>query len=321
MRYPFRYYIENYLKRQDGHFAEYTINVRRRRLYQFGKIFTILNNEKAISTENPLKLTPDDIDIFIGYRKKMNVSSETILSDISILNKYLLFLGNDCVVRFKAINSSHVPIKNHKRLPPLNSAMYDRIIKNANDLDENNWTMMSAYAIVIFSVCGGLRSKEVRMANVDNLTVDDLGAKLFLVHVKGEGTWGQPRVVPICLDGVPFVKKYLVSRETKLKSVNIASNALIPSVQHAGYLSANSMLKLKYLVEKDVGFQFELRTCRRTYGQNLIDIGVDITDVQLALGHTSPTTTFKVYCGKRPERAVNDIQQFWLSKQEKELKK
>jgi len=38
-----------------------------------------------------------------------------------------------------------------------------------------------------------------------------------------------------------------------------------------GHFSANSLVKLKDIVQAEVGFKLDLWTCRRTFGQPLLD--------------------------------------------------
>jgi len=46
-----------------------------------------------------------------------------------------------------------------------------------------------------------------------------------------------------------------------------------------GYLSSNSLRKIKMIVEKDIGENFDLKLCRKTFGQRYIDCGVKVESV------------------------------------------
>ncbi|HUV61751.1 MAG TPA: tyrosine-type recombinase/integrase [Thermoplasmata archaeon] len=59
------------------------------------------------------------------------------------------------------------------------------------------------------------------------------------------------------------------------------------------------MRRVKRLVQENSGIGFELRTLRRTYGQQLLDRGVSLESVSLALGHSSTLTTERYYCRKK----------------------
>ncbi|MBR4227028.1 MAG: site-specific integrase, partial [Candidatus Methanomethylophilaceae archaeon] len=60
--------------------------------------------------------------------------------------------------------------------------------------------------------------------------------------------------------------------------------------------------------------KFDLRGCRRTFGQMAIDDGQDIHDVSLVMGHSSVVTTQRHYCDKDERRASRDMLEQWREK-------
>lgn len=131
-------------------------------------------------------------------------------------DRYLSSLGNDVIRRYRNEKRHHVPKKRHIRLPSFNDAEYHKILKNTDKIETENQTIMSAYAVVIFCMCGGLRAKEIQMADADNPTINDKGAELFLTHVKGKGSYGQSRSAPILPDALPFIERYMEARHMRL---------------------------------------------------------------------------------------------------------
>ncbi len=65
---------------------------------------------------------------------------------------------------------------------------------------------------------------------------------------------------------------------------------------------------MKSIVEKEIGIEFDLRACRRTYGQMAIDEGLDLDTVSVLMGHNTTKTTETYYCRKRPETAIREAQ-------------
>jgi len=63
----------------------------------------------------------------------------------------------------------------------------------------------------------------------------------------------------------------------------------------------------KVEVEARSGVEFTLHGLRRTYGQILLNRGVGIESVSLALGHSSTLTTEKHYCRKSVDSARLEI--------------
>ena len=92
------------------------------------------------------------------------------------------------------------------------------------------------------------------------------------------------------------------------------NEALFPAFRDRagdGYMSANSLTKMKTLVERQTGTTFELRACRRTFGQNLIDQGASVESVSILLGHSTTKTTETYYARKRQEDAIREVNGIW----------
>lgn len=60
-------------------------------------------------------------------------------------------------------------------------------------------------------------------------------------------------------------------------------------------------------MQSKVGIEFNLRTCRRTFGQMLTEAGVAIESVSVAMGHATTKTTETYYARKRQDKALQEI--------------
>ena len=80
-------------------------------------------------------------------------------------------------------------------------------------------------------------------------------------------------------------------------------------------MSANSLTKMKHLVELQTNTTFELRACRRTFGQNLIDQGASVESVSILLGHSTTKTTETYYARKRQDAAILEVNGIWSQSQ------
>ncbi|MFA6679808.1 MAG: hypothetical protein WCR96_04885 [Candidatus Methanomethylophilaceae archaeon] len=76
-------------------------------------------------------------------------------------------------------------------------------------------------------------------------------------------------------------------------------------------LNANSLRTFKTLVEEESGVKFDLRKCRRTFGQSYLDADLDIESVSVLMGHLSTKTTEGYYCRKRNDVAIKAAQGTW----------
>lgn len=95
---------------------------------------------------------------------------------------------------------------------------------------------------------------------------------------------------------------------------NLNSHALFPSKNGAdGYLSGNAIRRIKAVVEDDLDVKFDLRMCRRTFGQRYLDSDVDIESVSVLMGYASTKTTEGFYRRKRLNKAIDNARNSWLS--------
>ena len=84
-----------------------------------------------------------------------------------------------------------------------------------------------AYALVLLCLDTGTRNKEIRFAEVGDL--DTKSWTLDIVHVKGEATYGEPRIVPIREEIRPVIARYLAARAKWVIEHDCPSKALFPS--------------------------------------------------------------------------------------------
>lgn len=308
MKHPYMHYLNQYLEFISGHYAEITLTVRKRRLIQLKKLVYDLHKNGKVSSVSPGKLKAEDIANIIGDRKKGGISTDTILDDISFLDGFLKFCGNNAVEKFKIKYPRFVPAAYHKRKECLTDQQFNRIFECAYNVDFSDPFRMRSYALVVFCVSGGLRSLEIRHAKIQNLERTERSYKLWLDFVKGNDTYGQARFVPLLPQSQEFIDRYLELRYHYLRERGIVSDLIIPPLANGiDIMSSNNMRKLKDRVILDVGFDFDLRILRRTYAQFLVDNEVPLDVVQVALGHLNPNTTYRNYAGVRTEKVSDRV--------------
>jgi integrase len=96
----------------------------------------------------------------------------------------------------------------------------------------------------------------------------------------------------------------------------LTSDLLFPSLQnlqkgHSGELSVNGTTDLRTIVKEETGVDFDLRACRRTFGQNCLDQGVPLDATSRMMGHATSKTTETYYARKKNDQAVSEAQQAW----------
>ena len=165
-----------------------------------GKLADQLKAEGKVSTDNPRKITAQDIDVFVGYRRH-TVKASTVNKDLSILIKMLMYFDNDAVLKFKIKYPAHYPKRYKKRGASLEEEKVQAIFDRASKINVGNWELMEAYGLVCLSISTGFRPKELRMLSFRNVNKTEHGYEILAEHVKGEGTYGNACWVPVHPDG------------------------------------------------------------------------------------------------------------------------
>lgn len=308
-RYPFLTWANRYLKARGKTNSEATRKELERRYRRMEKDLKMLVKEGEVSSANPEKMSADDIHAYVAFQKSKKMKEKAIKHNLTALNNLLNLVGNPAVQQFKAKFPSAVPKQRNIRLPTLNERDYQRILETARTVNEFDWTRLEAYTLVILAICTGMRNKEIRLSQIDD--IDTVNWIFRVEHVKGEGTYGQSRMVDIRPDAWEIVTKYIRVREKMVERRCPGNRALFPALQDSGdgFFASNSIQKLKSLVEAETGIRFDLRTCRRTYGQMAVDKGLNLDSVSVLMGHSNTKTTENYYCRKRQDVAIREAKE------------
>lgn len=309
-RYPFGERAEEYMESRRCEYAETSWKTIMRRYRRMERDMIELKNSGKISTLSPAKMTEDDVKQYILYRKGKKNSNSEVNHDISALNNLLVYVGNVAVQKCIQRNQGIKPKSKQPRLDPLPSKTYDKILTAYDSANTDSLTEVRAFAIVLMSVNLGTRNKELRLADMSDLDTDNW--VLHVKHVKGEDTYGEPRSIPVPPEIRPVILQYLLLRNKWLKSHSVESKALFFAFSgEYGYLSGNGFREIKSKIEVKIGEKFELRDCRRTFGQNYVDKGLNIEAVSVLMGHSSTKTTEGYYCRKSQADAIEQARKVW----------
>lgn len=266
-----------------------------------------------MSTTSPAKFTVDDFVEFVKYRKSKGNSASDLNHDISAMNQLMQFCGNGHGEEALRRNPDLRPQTSYHRKDPLPDSVYDRILERYGELNKEDFHWVRAYTMVLMYIGTGCRNKELRLAELSDLNVDNW--TLRIRHPKGEGSYGGERIVPIPEDIRPVVKTYLDARWAWLHSRKVQDSGALFFAMDAGhgFMSSNSVRRIKDKVALDVGVKFEIRDCRRAFGQRYLDHGADLTSVSIAMGHKTTRTTEVYYARVTDEMAIQNLQGRWSS--------
>ncbi len=306
VRYQFIADSKAYLEMLKPHTKESTYEDKARKLRLISKNVTLLYKEGKMSSNNARRITVEDIIAYVGYRRSMKISDATISKDLCIMNQLFLWLGNHVIEDFRAFGGVFKPHAYTGRKEPLPKDLIQKIIALARETED--WRVLQGCVAVLLCTSCGLRSQEARQLYADDVTSMDGYMIVHVVHVKGEGRYGEPRSV-LVMDGIEdIIQRYLDVRAEKLAQHGRESRSMFPPLMNENeFYSQQAFCKMKKLVEEELGAKFELRAARRAFGQNLLDSGNRIEDVSVAMGHASTKTTEGYYARNREDQVTGRI--------------
>ena len=297
---------ERYLAEIRGNYKESTYKEKCRKLRFFSNIIYVLSEEKKISTCNPRRLTKEDINAYVAFRRSKGIKDSTIGKDLSLIGDLLLYVGNDALDLYKVTYGNRKPRSYSGKLDPLPDETIEAIYALARSTED--WKILEGCVTVILGCAAGLRPQESRQLYLADVHHLDPKPYIFVKHVKGEGKWGRERSVPLN-DGVSDIfEKFIAMREEKLEYFRIESTAFLPSLRAGNeFVSQQSMSRFKRQVEKVLDVEFVLKDGRRSYGQRMLDRGVPIEYVSYCMGHDSVETTQKYYANYRDKDVLSQV--------------
>lgn len=307
---PFGKYAYEFMEAMKGVYAEETWKTKNRRYRRMNTKFNELGKAKLISTRSPKNMNVDDIKAYISS-KKDTVATSDLVQDVAALRKILEFCGNnalnECFAKYPGLKPT---VKHTGPSPPVSDEDYLKILNGSRKVDPLNFNLVRGYAIVMLCLCTGTRNKEIRLAKLEDLNLDTW--ELDIIHVKGEDSYGKPRQSYVNPDAQDIVIMYLLARRKYLMDNGVDSNALFPS-KKGEFMSSNSIGICKTLVEKNLGVKCDLRKCRRTFGQRVLDKGLDIESTSKLMGHSTTKMTEDYYCRRNNKLALKAVKKLWES--------
>ena len=318
-RYPWMYFVNIVMKTKSFSIEENTYYDQYRRYRRIGKAVDHLHEEKKITTKSPALMNADDIRKIIEYRRSQispktgkPLSKDDAQKDECVLRALFNHPDVDnknfdkCLAHHPGLKA----VRSHNRLPPMEENDLRKLIKRANqvaDDDTTDFETLRAYFVSVLAANTGARMIEIR--NMKTEDVDVKALEIYLRVVKGMNKYGKPRLVPILPHAKKIVSAYLVRLESWKKANGLEENPyLFPSSYGDGMrpLTTKHIGRFRKAVEEDLGFEFDQRMCRRTFYQQLLDLGIDSDDGSVVMGNTVGVLE-KHYGRRRPRMVIDKI--------------
>lgn len=320
-RFPWVAYVNRYLERLEKNpekYAPKTLVVYRTMLRYLGRTIHDLYIQGRASTENPTKMTEDDMrELLTWMRNEANgrhgLDKATQRRYIVILKGFLTHCNNPVLERMRQEGS--LPQGIRKEIVSLTGEELERLLAAAQKVE--GWRGTVLRFLLAVHPFTGLRSSELRLAQIED--IDTNTWTLWVRHPKGEKRYGVKRTVPILPPARPYVETYLRERSALLRNNGVPESQcpqLIPHVNSSepnktSFYADNTFRQLKREVERMAGVRFKLKDLRSTYAQTLKDRGATIETISKLMGHSNTATTERYYARIRDLAAFEEVNRLW----------
>lgn len=248
---------------------------------------------EVIGDSNIELLTTTKIRIFIKFLKDKNYSKKGIARKIATLRSFLKFLvKNEFISKNPMDKISSPRIRMEESLPKyLELDEIGKILEMIKDKNIFNSKKSQRFYLLVRL----LYATMARVSEISNIKIKDINFQEGFIHLRGKGN--KERIVPVDKNSLMVIKNHLENRFTYSEDdyllVNTRNLKLSPRVIQED---------IKVIKEK-CGFsqskQITPHIFRHTGATHLRRAGMDISELQDILGHSSSNTT-RIY-------AKNDI--------------
>jgi integrase len=274
-----------------------TLANERRMLLHIVVVMEGLRAKEPEFITNPWKMGRKEIRRFLDELNEGDrpLEGETIEKQIRYLDCLLKSCGNRVIDAMKSDSPNLFPKRRSKPIRHLSERQLE-MIQNAAD-QVKGWNGAIMRFMVTFYPGTGVRPSELRLAWLEDL---DTNSWTFRVrHPKGEGSYGDRRLVFIMPTARERVLVFLMERQDHLHSEGLEkAQYLIPRIRGGkeAVYSANHFRNLKDVLKKATGIAFQIKDFRSTFASLTVKKNPTLMlDVSKQLGHSSLDVTQRFY--------------------------
>ena len=255
----------------DKKYSENTINSYLNEYDKFNNFF----NNKDVS-----KITTDELEEYLSYLKKNNLSSRSISHNISVIRTlYKFLLINKYIEKDIAVFLELPKLK--KSLPKvLTIEEVDKLldISLINEFSYRNKAMLEL-----------MYATGLRVSDLVNLKLNDIDIDSCLVKTMGKGS--KERIIPLGDYALFYLKEYVYKYRTLMMKDKIHDYIFVNN--HGSKLTRQGFFKIIKELAKEKGINKDIspHTLRHSFATHLLDRGADLRSIQEMLGHSNIATT------------------------------
>jgi len=304
-RYPLKTAIGRYMNATKDYYSPTTLTVRRALLYSIEREYAVLREKNPNLKADPRDWREREVVAIMTSMRARQLSHATQAQHLSVLKRLLESEGNGILNKMKAKTPQIFPRSDTERKGSLSDEELSKVLRATEEKD--GWVGECERFVFAMYAYTGIRLNELTNASRTDLDADAWTFKVS--HPKGERTYGRQRVVPIPDPLKPVVKRFLKARETRLAEMGMLETTplVFPRSKPQKHIDGSSVDDWVREVVARTGVRFSAHALRRTYGQMLLDRGVNIETVSVMLGHSSTRTTETHYCRKTADSARLEV--------------
>lgn len=304
-RYPLKSAIRRYMEATKDYYAPKTLMERRNILGTIERDFAKKRQENRELRAEPANWGEREIISVMLAMKERGLSLSSQRQELAILRGLLRFLGNPVLDQLRAKNPHIFPKASSERKPSLTDDHLAKVLRATEGF--RGWRGECIRFVLATYAHTGMRLSELRLAEYSDLNLNNWTIRVS--HPKGERSYGTPRVIPIPPPLRPIIGRFLREREKVLAKRGLLGTRFLvfPERNPNRPVAKSTIEDWVHEISKKSGVEFTVHSLRRTYGQNLLNRGVSIEAVSIALGHSSTATTERYYCRKDSDLAKLEI--------------
>ena len=250
-------------------------------LYQLNNYIIYEKSNKSI-----ISCTTIDLQDFISFKSKQNVTSKTLSRKLATLKSFYKYLAFSNMIKTNICKNIKFP-KNQRILPQFLNE------NEVNDLLDypcgNSYNSNRDRAILELFYGTGIRTSELASIKINDIDFDEC-----TIRIKGKGS--KRRVVLFGKGVKEIIIQYLKRREEnpKYNSNKFLFNQIrTRNGKYLNHISVRTIFSIvkKYMKKISNNEKLSPHSLRHTFATHLLDKGADLMTVKDLLGHSSLSST------------------------------
>ncbi len=268
------------------------------------------------SLNESIHLSKREIARYKEYLINANIKPHTQAIYLVALKQFFVWAESNLLLPNIAKNIKGIKkvTKQHHK-DPLNTTQIEKLLLKSNEYkNKEKIILLRNEALINLLLFTGIRVGETTTITIED--IEKINPQKSIIWIKGKGRTGKDNFVVILPETMEKIAEYLLQRSKKGEILHEKSPLFLSHGRKTKNekLTADGVSKIinKELKKRNIKTnKTSAHSLRHTFGVNAISAGISLYDLQIAMRHTTPTTT-QVYLGdiekmKRKEGSTEEI--------------